>query len=314
MKSVFFGTPKFAEIVLRKLIKQDGFEIVAVVCAPDKLVGRKKVLTSPPVKLLAKKNNIFVLQPEKLNAKFVNELEEFEADVFVTCAYGKIIPKEILDLPKFGALNIHPSLLPKYRGPSPIQSALLNGDKETGVTIMEMDEEMDHGKIIFNDQFSISNSDNYTTLSKKLADLSAKLIIDVLPKYIAGEIKAVEQNHSKATYCKIIKKSDGEIDWNKSAQEIYNMWRAFEKWPGIYTESTKKIKTQKALGKIKFIKIKLASDEKLNWGDKKSGEFFVQDKKLFVMCGDKNVLEILKIQPEGKNVMDAKGFVNGYLR
>jgi methionyl-tRNA formyltransferase len=312
MKIVFFGTPKFAEIVLQKLIEQENFDVIADVCASDKPVGRKKVLTSPPVKLLAKKNNISILQPEKLNAEFINKLASFEIDVIITCAYGKIIPKEILDLPKKGALNIHPSLLPKYRGPSPIQSALLNGDLETGVTIMEMDEEMDHGLIISKKQLTINKDWKFKELHDKLADLSAELLIKVLPKYIAGEIKPVEQEHVKATYCKIIKKSDGEIDFNKSAQDIYNMWRAFEEWPKIKGQGT--INNKQGVLKYTLIEISLVDSQKLDWVNKKPGEFFVEEKKLYIVCGDENVLEILKIQPEGKNVMGAQGFVNGYLK
>ena len=310
MKIIFFGTPEFAEIILDKLIKSGGFEIVGVVSTPDKQIGRKKVLTSPPVKILAEKNNLKILQPEKLDENFISELKKIKADLFIVAAYGKIIPKEILEIPEFGILNVHPSLLPKYRGASPIQTALLNGDKETGITIMKMDEKMDHGAIVHSTQITVNRDENYITLSKKLAEKSAEILIDVIPKYISGEIKLQEQNHSDATFCKIIKKEDGEIDWNKSAEEIYNQWRAFVEYPGIFSElKVKKEKSQK----VKFIEIKVAEDE-LNFADKKLGEFFVEDKRLFVRCGKDSVLEILKLQPQGKNIMDAVSFINGYLR
>ena len=318
IKIIFFGTPEFAKIVLGKIIKTPSFkdkkaghwkfEILAAVTAPDKPVGRKRIPTPPPVKVLAQENNIPVLQPTDLtDQKFARQLKSFSPDLIVVAAYGKIIPKNILDIPKFGSLNIHPSLLPKYRGASPIQSAILNGDKETGVTIMLMDEKMDHGDIISKFQFPISNDDTYEFLSKKMAELGAGLLIKTIPDYVAGKIKPIGQEHDKATYCKIIKKNDGKIDWSKSAQEIYNQWRAFYPWPGVFFQST--INNQQIT--IKLIEINL-SDVK-NEG-KNPGEFFVKNKHLYIACGQETVLEIKKLQPAGKKVMTAKEFVNGYLK
>jgi len=299
IKIIFFGTPKFAETILQELLKQTAYDIVGVVTTPDKPVGRKQVLAACEVKILAEKNNLPVLSPVKLDDEFLNELKKLKADIFITAAYGKIIPQKVLNISEKGNINVHPSLLPKYRGASPIQTALLNGEKETGTSIMVMDAKMDHGPIIINDQLSIIKDETYTSLSKRLADLSAELLVKVLPKYISGEIEPKEQNHDNATFCKIIKKQDGKIDWHKSAEEIYNIWRAFIEWPGIFDM------------KYKFIEIELSDlkNDKLD-----SGTFFVQDKKLYIVCGDKSVLEIKKIQPQGKKVMDASGFINGYLK
>ncbi|MDD5290252.1 MAG: methionyl-tRNA formyltransferase [Patescibacteria group bacterium] len=365
MRIIFFGTPRFAEIVLQKIIADRGYEILAVVTTPDELVGRKQILTAPPVKILAEKNGLKVLQPEKLDEEFYNELQSILPfrrggapqgrgvvigndnhpepiaigspllrkegittenspvataadfiDLFIVAAYGKIIPQKFLDLPKFGCLNIHPSLLPKYRGASPIQSALLNGEKETGVTIMKMDEKMDHGAIISNFQFPISNDDTYEILSEKLAQASGDFLLTIIPDYLSNKIKPAEQDHTKATFCKIIKKSDGEIDWNKPAKKIYNQWRAFWPWPGAFAsmkalkhESIKALKQENI--KIKFIELFLV-DEK---NEKHTpGELFAENGKLFVAGGDRKLLEIKKLQPEGKKVMEAKEFINGYLQ
>jgi len=218
------------------------------------------------------------------------------------------LPLEILEIPKYKSINIHPSLLPKYRGASPIQTAILNGDSETGVSIMLMDEKMDHGSILSKIQFPISNTYNYKILSEKLANASAELLIKTIPEYIFGKIKPVEQDHNQATFCKIIKKSDGEINWRKSAQEIYNQYRAFAKWPGIYSELI--IYNKKLI--VKFIEINL-TDKKSN---NPVGEFFIENKKLYINCGDNpqySRLEIKKLQPQGKKIMTADAFINGYL-
>src|SRR3989344_4931969 len=204
MKFVFFGTPEFAATVLEKLIAA-GYVPAAIVCNPDKQVGRKQVLTPPPTKILAGKYGINILQPEIL-ANYELPIANYEPDLAIIAAYGKIIPKTILDIPKHGFINIHASLLPKYRGASPIQYAILNGDKETGITIMKVDEEMDHGPLLGKSEIRISKFETYENLRQKLAILGAKLLTKIIPDYIDGKIKLVEQDHSKATFAKIIKK------------------------------------------------------------------------------------------------------------
>jgi len=273
IKIVFIGTSEFGAIILNELVK-NNYKPVLVITMPDKPAGRKKILTPSPVKKGVKLLKIKI-------AYDLKEIKKIKPDLIITAAYGKIIPKDILEIPKYGALNIHPSLLPKYRGPSPIQTAILSGDKETGVTIMMMDKKMDHGKIISNFQFPISNKITYKELSKKLAKLSAKLLMETIPKWIKGEIKAKEQDHSKASYTKIIKKEDGKIDWNKPAQEIERQIRAFDPWPGTFT----------------FIKK----------GDRK-----IRVKILEAKLSKNNQLIIKKLQPEAKKPMSFEDFKKGY--
>ncbi len=267
-KIVFFGTPLIGATVLEKLITK-GFKPQAVVTRPNKPAGRKQILTPPPVKVLAEKHQIKVLQPPKLkdNPEFAKELAKLEPDLAIVAAYGQIIPKEILQIPKFGFLNVHPSLLPKYRGASPIQAAILDGAKITGVTIMVMDEELDHGPILAQQSLPIKDDDTTSTLSVKLATLGGELLGEILPVYLTwkkqiaeSQQKTVyslflppkEQNHQLATFTKMLKKEDGFIDLNNppSLQELKQMIRAFHPWPGIYTKVP--LKGQK-LKIIKFL-------------------------------------------------------------
>jgi len=279
MKYIFFGTPEFAAIVLEKLINT-GYIPEAVICNPDEPVGRKQILTSPPVKRLIANSGqlIEIFQPVNKSGLLAisRKLLAIKPDLAIIAAYGKIIPKEILDIPRYGTLNVHGSLLPKYRGASPIQHAILNGDKETGVTIMKIDEEMDHGNIISNLKTQISKVDTYDSLSQKLAISGAKLLIKIIPDYISGRIKPIEQDHSKATYTKIIKKEDGKIDWSKSAEEIERMTRAFYPWPTAWTTWNGKI-------------LKILEAE---------------------VCG--NNLAIKKLQLEGGKILSIREFLNGH--
>ncbi len=264
MRIVFFGTSSFAVPILEALLK--NYEVAAVVTQPDAPVGRKKILTPPPVKefletrlpnppqpplrkggntpLLppleggGKRGGIEILQPTKLSP-ILPRLKELAPDLMVVAAYGKIIPQSIIDLPQFGCLNVHPSLLPKYRGPSPIQYTILNGDTETGVTLMKIDREIDHGPILgrFNLLWRLNLQKlRAQELEEKLAQLGAELLINTLPKYLAGEIKPQEQDHAKATFTKLLTKEDGHIDWNKSAEYIERMVRAFDPWPGSWAK------------------------------------------------------------------------------
>ncbi|MBI5079559.1 methionyl-tRNA formyltransferase [Candidatus Wolfebacteria bacterium] len=313
MKYVFFGTPEFAKIVLEKLIAA-GCAPEAVVCNPDEPVGRKQILTPPPVKVAAEKNDIQIFQPENLrgNFKFAERLKKLAPDLAIVAAYGKIIPKEILDISRFGFLNIHGSLLPAYRGASPIQSAILNGEKETGVTIMRIDEEMDHGPLLGKSEIRISKSETYGSLSQKLAILGAELLIKVFPDYISGKIKPVEQNHSEATYTKIVKKKDGRIDWTKSAEEIERMTRAFYPWPAAWTVWNGKTfhpagdhpKSEKLL--------KITETEISEENNHQIGEIFLtKNNQLAVKCGVGSLV-IKKLQLEGGKVLSAREFLNGH--
>ena len=309
---VFFGTPEFAVIVLEKLIAA-GYLPVAVVCNPDEPIGRKQILTPPPVKQFIAKNKlpIEILQPSTKSELLAisHGLKIIKPKLAIIAAYGKIIPKEILDIPFWGFINVHPSLLPKYRGASPIQHAILNGDKETGVTIMKVDKEMDHGSIFGKSEIQISKSETYESLYKKLAELGAELLIKMIPDYISGKIKPAPQNHSQATYTKIIKKEDGKIDWTKNAIEIERMTRAYYPWPNAWTVCDGKI-----------LKILEAETAKYKNNDYKIGEVFLLQHSnilknvgmlLSVKCGD-GVLIIKKLQLEGGKVLSAKEFLNGH--
>jgi len=216
------------------------------------------------------------------------------------------LPAALINLPQYKTVNLHPSLLPKYRGPAPIQAALLNNDKTTGATLMLIDEQMDHGPIISQQSININPKDNYLILSKKLAALSSKLLIKTIPNYVSGKVKPQPQDHSQATFTKIIKKTDGLITAHKSAQLIYNMWRAYTPWPGIYLKAKVKNKDLR----INFIDIKLTDLRHT----RKSPILFSQNKQLYLACAKQTTLHINSLQPQGKNKMDAQSFINGYLK
>jgi methionyl-tRNA formyltransferase len=234
---VFFGTPDFSVILLDEMEKL-GFTPSLVVTAPDKPQGRKMIITPPPVKIWAEARKIPVLQPEKLDANTTENIKEFSPELFVVAAYGKMIPRAILDIPKFGSLNWHPSLLPKQRGPSPMVSSLLSENK-TGITIMVIDEEMDHGPIIEQKELvSWENDLNDLPRLSELQEWSAKeggrMLAEILPKHVRGETTAISQEHEKATYSKKLKKEDGLLDLNDPAEKNLRKIRAFDVWPRAY--------------------------------------------------------------------------------
>jgi len=312
MKIVFFGTPNFAKIILGSLIKNDNFNIAAVVANPDKPVGRKKILTAPPAKQLAVKNNIEVLQPTKLKDDvFIRQIKKIGADLFVVASYGKIIPKEILDIPKYGCINVHGSLLPEYRGASPIQYALLDSKAETGITVMLMDEGMDTGHILAKKPIKIADSDNFFTLSEKMAYLGAETLNEILPKWVEGKIKPTKQDDCKATYTKLFKEEDFKIDWNQSAEKIHNSVR------GLYPNAYAQLRITNYELRIKIIKsqkLKIESQKEFQNSKLKlsPGMLIKYNKILLVVCGDGNFLELVKIQPSGKNIMLGRDFLNGH--
>lgn len=300
MKVIFFGTSEFAIPTLQKL-KEGGFDILAVVTQPDKPAGRKQQPLPSPVKKWALAHNIKVLQPKILDSTFHIPY----SDLYIVTSYGKIIPREIIEIPKFGTLNIHPSLLPKYRGASPIHAAILNGDIETGVSIIKMDEEMDHGSIIAQSKFEIRDSRFYfKELHDKLAELAAKLLIDALPKYLSDEIRPVPQDDARATFTKIITKQDARIDWSRSAEEIVRAVQAFSTWPVAWTT---------LLGKrIKIYEGEVASSRQ--FPDLPPGTIFMDKtgkKNLRAACGQNTHLEIKRLQQEGGRIMSALAFLHG---
>ena len=223
LKVVFMGTPDFAVPVLKELIEKTN--VVLVVTQPDKYVGRKKILTPSPIKKIAIENNIEVFTPNKIRLE--NEkIMDVKPDIIITCAYGQIIPKVILDLPKYKCINVHASLLPKYRGGAPIHASLLNGDEETGITIMYMDVGMDDGNIIKQESISISINDDINTLSEKLSKLGAKLLIETLPSIIDGTCDSIKQDENKVSFAYIIKREHEILDFNNNYKDIYNKVRA----------------------------------------------------------------------------------------
>jgi len=303
IKIIFFGTSEFAIPALEALIKE-GYEIVAVITNPDEPKGRKKILSPPPLKITAQKLNLNVLQFPTLKIENL-KLKIPNADVGIVAAYGKIIPAEIINLFPFGILNIHPSLLPKYRGPTPIQTTILNGEKETGVTIIKIDEEVDHGNIISNSQFLVSNEDTYKTLESRLAKLGAELLIKILPDYLAGKIAPQPQDHSQATFTRKFTREDAKIDWSKTAEEIDRQIRALNPEPGTWTSWGDKTL------KILEAKIQPPSANRHDRGDlQKAGQVFQEDSKVMVKTG-KGAIILKTVQLEGKKAMSIEDFVRG---
>ncbi|MCK4402060.1 methionyl-tRNA formyltransferase [bacterium] len=222
---VFMGTPDFALPSLKALI-QAKHNVICVVMQPDRPKGRRREVVASPVKLCAQEYNIKIFQPETITDALAKDIQALSPDLILVVAYGKILPKQILDIPRFGCINAHASLLPKYRGAAPIQRALLNGEKQTGVTIMFMNERMDAGDILLQEKVLIGSSDNLETLSDKLSKLSAKLLVKAILQVEQGTCSRTPQHHAEATYAPMLKKSDGLIDWTRSAEEINNMTKA----------------------------------------------------------------------------------------
>lgn len=227
----FWGTPDVASETL-EILKENGYLPSLIITSPDKPQGRKMIITPPPVKIWAEKNNISYIQPETLKNFEVNLITSIDLSIVV--AYGKIIPEEILKIPKLGSINIHYSLLPKYRGASPVESAILNDEKETGVTIQQMEYKMDSGPIIALEKVDIMPEEKAEDLRKRLIKIGGELLVKKLPEITAGNIKLTPQNESEATYCKKIKKEDGLIDLNDDAIKNYNKFRAYAHWPRTY--------------------------------------------------------------------------------
>ncbi len=298
-KIVFMGTPEFAAVVLKKLIAE-GFDISSVFSQPDKKIGRKQIVSRPPVKDLAVENGIRIFHPDNLrDGKVIGEISEIGADLFVVAAYGKILPKAVLNIPRFGALNVHASLLPKYRGASPIQEALLAGDKETGVSIMRMDEGLDTGDVLAQKKVRITDEDTTLTLQKKLADVGAELLAQTIPKWVSGKIKPAKQNDKLVSYCKAIRKEDGKIEWKEPAEIIRRKWKAYQPWPGIFTAFAGR--------RLKLAEISAEADADAR---EKPGKVIKYGQEIAVASG-KGLVILKRVQFEGKKEMDAAEFSRG---
>lgn len=302
---IFFGTSAFAIPVLETLVKEK-YRVVAVITTPDEPTGRKQILTPPPIKLAAQRLGLPVLQP--LNLKDPDFLKvinyELKVDLGIVAAYGKIIPSELINSLEHGIINIHPSLLPKYRGPSPIQSAILNGEQETGVTIIKIDQQVDHGPILAQSEKWKTQNKKYKELHDELAVLGAELLIKTLPDYLAGKIKLVEQDYSQVTFTKIIKKEDGRINWHQEAQQIYNQFRAFHVWPEICTTWKDKI--------LKVTDCQVSENQPYHGHEKiYIGVVYEENGMIYVPCG-KGHIEIQRVQLEGGKEMPINDFLSGH--
>lgn len=271
------GTPNYAARYLEGLIAAN-LAPIGVITQPDRPAGRTQTVEPTPVKLVALKYGIPIYQPEDIrDPQWTDKIRELAPELIVVVAFGQIIPQSILDVPRYGCINVHPSLLPRHRGATPWQETILQGDTTTGVTIMVMDEKMDHGPILSQEEISVAQDETTKSLENKTAAVGIPLLISTLAQWFAGTIVPSEQKHEGATYTRLLKKELGKIDWSKSAIEIESMVRALEPWPGTWTEWNGK--------RVKILKAHL---------------------------GEQNTLVIDELQPEGKKPMDAQTFRNGY--
>lgn len=296
-KIIFMGTPEISSKVLEGLIL-DGYNIIAVIAQPDRPTGRKKILTPVPTKVVAEKYNIPVYQPEKIRKdyEFVRELQP---DLILTLAYGQIVPQGLLDIPTLGCINLHGSLLPKYRGAAPIQYALLNNEKVTGMTLMKMVKEMDAGEMYATEEVEIKEDDNSTSLFNKMGDAALRLSLRVLPLYLENKLPGTPQDESMVTFAPSIKPEEEKIDLSKTKEQIYGQIRALSEVPGAYLYLDEL--------KLKIYKAKIISDEV----NEEVGKIIKADKNGLYLQLSNGVLALLILQKEGKNQMDYKSFVNG---
>ncbi len=303
LRIVFFGSAELSCVSLEALLGQPDFEVVGVVTQPDRPKGRSLKLQPPPVKVVAQRTRLPALQPERAREeKFLEDLRGLVPDLVAVAAYGQILPKAILDLPRFGCLNVHTSLLPKYRGAAPIQWALLNDEAETGVTIMKMDAGLDTGDILAQQRTAIADTDDAPSLHDRLAKLGAELLVRTIPGYIAGKIHPRPQPAAGATLAPKIKKEDGHIDWAMPARVIWNRVRAFTPWPGAFTHWP----AQPGPQMLKIWQAEVASQKG------RSGEVLQADRAgLVIGCGA-GALRVLQVQPESGRRMSAPEFVAGH--
>lgn len=302
MRLVFCGTPQFAVPTLDALVSA-GHEIARVVCQPDRPSGRGQQIQVPAVKQRALELGLRVTQPEKIktNEEFRSELETIAPQVIIVVAYGRIIPKWMIDLPPFGNLNLHASLLPKYRGAAPIQWAIASGERVTGATTMRIDEGLDTGDILLRREIPILESDTAVTLAPRLAEAGAELMVETLKGLESSSIQPKPQDHSRATLAPVLSKEDGRMDFSWPANVLVNRLRGFQPWPGAFTSFR---------GKQLQVTQARASEE--NSSGLQVGELRILQNRLLVGCGEGTVLEPLELQPEGKKRMRAREFMNGY--
>lgn len=296
----FFGTSSFAATILEKIIAEK-LPISLIVSQPDRPQGRKKNIKPTPVKIVAEKNKLKIFQPENFDQTTIDYLTNLKPTIFLVAAYGLILPKSILTIPSLGSFNIHGSLLPALRGASPIQTALLKGLKNTGITLIKMDQQLDHGPIVCQKKITIKKSEVYEELEQKMAKKSAQLILETIQLIISKKIELKNQDHSQATFTSIIKKQDGQINWNHSAEEIYNRWRAFHHWPKIFSFWNNK--------RIVFEKISFSASNEVS--PKKPGTVFKNKNNQTAIQTKSGSIFPIEVKPEGKNIMSIGSFLNG---
>jgi methionyl-tRNA formyltransferase len=310
LRIIFMGTAELSCASLAKLAEDKDFSVIAVVTQPDKPKGRELKLTPSPVKVLAEKLSLPVLQPRKArDEQFIGELRALKADLMVVVAYGQILPQTILDLPPHGCLNVHTSLLPKYRGAAPIQWAIANGDAETGVTIMQMDAGLDTGPMVAMRRTPILPTDNSQSLHDRLAQLGADLLGETISDYVAGKIKPQPQPATGSTYAAKIKKEDGKIDWSLPAEKIWNRLRAFTPWPGAFTFLRHADACPASASQPQLLKIWQAEVIGKNGP---AGTVLSADKTGVVVGCGQNALRILELQREGGRRLPAEAFLAGF--
>jgi len=300
MRILFCGTPQFAVPTLKHLLAQPEFEILAVITQPDRPRNRGRQISSSPVKEVALAAKLPVHQPEKIRAAEVQKLlQSYSPEFIVIIAYGQIIPARLLPIPKHGWINLHASLLPKYRGAAPINWAIVNGETRTGLTTMRIDAGMDTGDILLQREFEIDAKETAPELSARLSEAGAPLMAETLRGLAAGKIPPRPQDHSQATLAPMLKRDDGRIDWTRNAREIYNRMRGFAPWPGAYTTFR---------GQTCHLRSEPVSNEKR---DAPPGTLLLEDGDLFVVCGGATVLRLLAVKLEGRKFVSALEFANG---
>ena len=302
MQLVFMGTAEFAVPTLEALVESEH-NLSGVVTQPDRISGRGRKLTPPAVKKVALEHELSIYQPERVrDAAFIQILNQLNPEAIIIAAYGQILPKHVLDIPPYGCINIHPSLLPKYRGAAPIQRAIINGERTTGVTIMLMDEGEDTGDIILQKEVEIFNYDTAATLHDRLSQIAADLLLEVLTLAENGPLPHYPQDESEATYAPKLTKEDGLIDWNKSAVQIRNLVRGTLPWPGAYTY----------FGEGKLLKVLSSELTEISMMEATPGTIYVTDEKEIAVKTGEGAILLKTVQPANKQQMDTKGFINGY--
>jgi methionyl-tRNA formyltransferase len=303
MKLVFCGTPSFAVPTL-KLALRAGYDVPLVVTQPDRPVGRDKTMTAPAVKTAAMEAGIRILQPEKIknNAEFRLELEVMQPDAILVVAYGRIIPPWMLGLPRLGCLNLHGSLLPKYRGAAPVQWAIANGEGSTGATTMQLDEGLDTGDILLQREMALAPSMTAVDVFPLLAEMGADLMMETLRQLDAGTLTPRKQDETKATLAPILTRDDGRMDFSRPAMTLYDRWRGFQPWPGAWTMLEGK----------KLAVHRMLPTEVRGGRTAEPGTLLVSEGTLFAACGDGTWLELVEVQPEGKRRMTAGEFLRGH--